>query len=270
MLQTNDKHCHACGQYLADKLRPTIGPDNRFVLYANDFRDVGLAIGDDAVDAVISDPPYGSGGFTVKDVLKPSKTKYVNSESKYQMTLPDIDGDSLHPMAWRQLMTDACNMAKRVLTDRGVLVLFIDWRNLPQLQEIIHSTGFTLRGTVIWNKGNGSRPIKNGFKNQSEFMLWATKGKMPIRSTPVYLPGVLSHSTMTGGKVHITQKPESLMLDVVKVCPEGGSIFDPFMGSGTTGVAALKSGRRFIGCESVNQYFDTSVRRCTEALEASL
>lgn len=84
---------------------------------------------------------------------------------------------------------------------------------------------------------------------------------------PVYLPGVLRHSTITNGKVHITQKPEALMADIVEICPPGGSVFDPFMGSGTTGVAALKSGRRFVGAESVGQYFDTALKRCREALK---
>lgn len=246
-----------------------VGRDDRFVLYANDFRDVGNEIADGSVDAVISDPPYGSGGFTLKDVLKSSKSKYVSSDSSYQDSLPDIDGDSIHPAAWKQLMTDACLMSKRVLTDRGVLVLFIDWRNFPALQEIIHATGFTLRGVAVWNKGNGVRPFKNGFKNQVEFLLWATKGKMPVRDDPVYLPGVLSCSTMTNGKVHITQKPEALMMDVVRVCRPGGLVFDPFMGSGTTGVAAIKSGLRFVGCELVGQYFDTVVSRCRFA-EAGL
>ncbi|WP_051091825.1 site-specific DNA-methyltransferase [Methylosarcina fibrata] len=58
---------------------------------------------------------------------------------------------------------------------------------------------------------------------------------------------------MTNGKVHITQKPESLMAEIIRICPPGGLIFDPFMGSGTTGVSALKSGRKFIGCETVER-----------------
>ena len=266
MENLKEKQCDFCGQRIANKLRSVSGVGDRFVLYENDFRDLGSNIENSSIDAVISAPPYGSGGFTVKDVTKSSKSKYVSSDSSYQKSLPDIDGDSLHPMAWQQLMTDACILARRVLTDRGVLVLFIDWRNLPALQAIIHATGFTLRGTVVWNKGNAVRPIKNGFKNQSEFILWATKGKMPVRTEAVYLPGVLMHSTMTNGKVHITQKPEALMLDIVRICRDGGIVFDPFMGSGTTGVASLKSNLRFIGCESVPIYFDTALRRCKEAI----
>jgi site-specific DNA-methyltransferase (adenine-specific) len=71
---------------------------------------------------------------------------------------------------------------------------------------------------------------------------------------------------MNNGKVHITQKPEALMLEVVKICPPNGRILDMFMGSGTTGVASLKSGYSFIGIESVPAYFDVACHRCDEAI----
>lgn len=265
--QTDSKHCRACGQFIAEKVRRVGGNGGRCRLYHNDFRDLAGEIIPGSIDAVIADPPYGSGGFLARDVMKSSKQKYVSSDASYQQTLPDIDGDSLHPMAWRQLMHDACLFAWRVLSDRGVLALFIDWRNLPVLQAAIHECGFTLRGMAVWDKGNASRPYKNGFRMQTEFLLWATKGKMPSRDDPVYLPGVLKANTMSNGKLHITQKPESLMDEVVKICPSGGTVFDPFMGSGTTGVAALNSGRKFVGCESVEQYFETAKMRCL-AVEA--
>jgi site-specific DNA-methyltransferase (adenine-specific) len=261
-----DNHCHACGQYIAQAVHRLDGPDGRFVLYNNDFRDITGDIQPGSVDAVIADPPYGSGGFTVKDRMKSSKTKYVSSDASYQKTLPDIDGESLHPMAWRKLMTDACNLAKKVLIDGGVLVLFIDWRNMAALQAVMHEAGFTMRGTAVWDKGAGTRPIKNGFRNQAEYLLWGTKGKTATREQSVYLPGVLKHTTMTTGKLHITQKPDALMGDVVQICPPGGTVLDMFMGSGSTGVAALKSGRRFIGCESVPAYFETAVQRCNDTL----
>jgi site-specific DNA-methyltransferase (adenine-specific) len=98
--------------------------------------------------------------------------------------------------------------------------------------------------------------------------LWGTNGSIAAREHPVYLPGVLSHATLTNGKVHITQKPEALMAELVEICPPGGTIYDPFMGSGTTGVAALKTGRKFIGAETVQQYFHTALNRCAEALKS--
>jgi site-specific DNA-methyltransferase (adenine-specific) len=68
--------------------------------------------------------------------------------------------------------------------------------------------------------------------------------------------------------VHITKKPEALMAEFVEICPHSGTIYGPFVGSGTTGVAALKTGRKFIGAETVDQYFNTALNRCAEALKS--
>jgi DNA modification methylase len=66
---------------------------------------------------------------------------------------------------------------------------------------------------------------------------------------------------------HPTQKPVSLLLDLVGLCG-GETILDPFMGSGTTGVAAVKLGRKFIGIEIEPKYFDIACRRIQAALDA--
>jgi site-specific DNA-methyltransferase (adenine-specific) len=236
--------------------------DGRFILYGNDFREVVAQIPSGSVSAAIMDPPYNSGGQTLNDRRKPSKAKYLDSRSSYRHTLPDIDGESIHPHAWEELMRAACSVSRRVLVEGGVLAMFIDWRSKPALQGIIESSGLTLRGCVSWDKGAGTRPVRNGFRNQAEYILWATKGPMPARDEAVYLPGVFRHTTLTTGKIHITQKPLSLMEDIIQVCPPGGTVLDLFMGVGTTGVAALKHGRRFIGCESVERYFADAVKRC--------
>jgi site-specific DNA-methyltransferase (adenine-specific) len=262
------KFCEMCGAPMAAAVKSVAADDGRFTLYHNDFREVAAMIPAGSVAAVITDPPYGSGGFTVNDLRKSSKTKYVNSRSSYQKTLPDIDGESVHPKAWEGLMQAACTVARRVLAEGGILAMFIDWRNKPALQGIVEASGLTLRGSVVWDKGPAARPMKNGFRNQAEYLLWATKGAMPARQDTVYLPGVLRHTTMTTGKVHITQKPLALMESIIPICPPGGVVFDMFMGAGTTGVAALKHGRRFIGCETVGHYFDEAAKRLT-AVEAA-
>lgn len=70
------------------------------------------------------------------------------------------------------------------------------------------------------------------------------------------------------GGQHPTQKPVALMRHIVKVSTrDGGSILDPFMGSGTTGVAAVKLGRKFIGIEIEPKYFDIACKRISEALK---
>jgi site-specific DNA-methyltransferase (adenine-specific) len=74
---------------------------------------------------------------------------------------------------------------------------------------------------------------------------------------------------MDGGKVHPTQKPLGLMTWVIRnYTAEGDTVFDPFMGSGTTGVAAVQLGRNFIGCEINPDYFAIAEKRIKQAQEA--
>ena len=68
--------------------------------------------------------------------------------------------------------------------------------------------------------------------------------------------------------LHVCQKPLPLMRELCGcACPEGGSVLDPFMGSGTTGVACVKTGRKFIGIELDRGYFDIAVKRIEKALK---
>jgi len=225
------------------------------------FRDCNHLIKPCSIDAIITDPPYGSGGFTVRDRVRSSKEKYVTTGSGYAQQLPDIDGDAIVPERWDQLMRDFLVFSHRAMTDHGILLAFIDWRNIRLLQDIILRSPFTLRGVCVSDKSPSARPIKNGFRNQSEFILWASKGPMPDRDPPIYLPGVFRHTAMSNGKQHITQKPEPLMCDLIEICRPRGTIMDPFMGVATTGVAALKTDRKFIGCETIDHYFHTAVQR---------
>ena len=68
---------------------------------------------------------------------------------------------------------------------------------------------------------------------------------------------------------HPTQKPVELMEWCLGFIPESGMIFDPFMGSGTTGVACVRLGKKFVGCELNEPYFDIAIRRIEAAQRQS-
>lgn len=217
------------------------------------------------LDAVITDPPYGSGGFSVKDRQRSSKSKYVTTGAKYKNNCPDIDGDNLHPLAWSETLRRFARQSIRVLREGGHFLCFIDWRNLPELSGIVHGAGLRMRNVVVWDKGRASRVYRGGFRLQAEYVLWATKGKLKVTERPVYLDGVLKYSTLSNGKIHITQKPLGLMQELVRVCPQRGRVLDPFQGSGTTGVAALLAGLRYTGIESVEAYHQLAIDRLAKA-----
>jgi site-specific DNA-methyltransferase (adenine-specific)/modification methylase len=67
-------------------------------------------------------------------------------------------------------------------------------------------------------------------------------------------------------RYHPTQKPLEVMKWVIELCPKADTILDPFMGSGTTGVAAIQLGRKFIGIEREERYFDIACQRIEQAV----
>lgn len=111
------------------------------------------------------------------------------------------------------------------------------------------------RGWLIWDK------IVRAFSSGHVEMAWTTIDQ-PTRAFN-YAHGELASE----GKLHPTQKPLPLMKWCLEQIPDARTILDPFMGSGTTGVAAVKIGRAFIGIEIEPKYFDIACRRVSEALK---
>jgi len=110
------------------------------------------------------------------------------------------------------------------------------------------------RGYLIWDK-------MQEFSNADSELAWCSWGQTP--RTFRFSRGQLA----TEGKDHPTQKPLPLMEWCLGFLPQAQSVLDPFMGSGTTGVAAVKLGRKFTGIEIDPGYFDIAVRRISEALK---
>lgn len=150
----------------------------------------------------------------------------------------------------------------------GYLVCFIDWRQLPALTDAVQCAGFIWRGIAVWDKTNGgARPRVGGFRQQSEYMVWATKGKVPQRRTDgstIYLPGVFSERLAIHKKIHMTEKPEQLAREVMRLVAPGSVVLDPFAGSGTFLAAAKQAGHHWIGCEIEPTYYEVAQSRLAE------
>ncbi len=164
--------------------------------------------------------------------------------------------------AWSQMMYSVLHQCHRVLKPGAPAIVFCDWRSLPGMLGVLGAVGFGIRSCVVWDKGRGSRPVQNGFRLQSELALFGRKGG-PILppGSPVYLDGVMKFSTLGAGKRHLTEKPLGLMRELLRIVPTGGVVLDAFQGAGTTGVAALGLGCRYIGIESVAAYHQAAVER---------
>ena len=140
--------------------------------------------------------------------------------------------------------------ALRVVRPSGYLLTFTDWRQLPVTTDAVQCGGWVWRGLIAWDKSEGARAPHTGyFRHQCEYVVWATHGVTRKSAHGGPLPGCFRFPVRQADKFHLTGKPTALMRELVKVVPPGALIADPFMGSGTTGVAALMEGLRFVGNE---------------------
>lgn len=215
-----------------------------------------------SVDAVITDPPYSSGGMVRGDRMASTKLKYVNTGSSSH-DLEDFTGDNRDQRAyayWCALWIGEC---VRVAKQGAVLALFTDWRQLPATTDALQSGGAVWRGVVPWAKTT-YRPQSGRFAAQCEYVVWGSAGGMGTDYSLPSLPGFYTAASPRE-REHITQKPIDVMRSLVQIVPEGGTVLDPFMGSGTTGVAALLEGRNFIGVEMTEHYHEVAARRLAEA-----
>ncbi|MEG0483798.1 MAG: site-specific DNA-methyltransferase [Oscillospiraceae bacterium] len=214
-------------------------------------------------DAVITDPPYASGGAKPSEKSRTTNQKY--SSMAGEKALPDFDGDQKDQRSWTRWAAEWLAEVRRACKPGAVLCVFIDWRMAPALSDAIQWAGWIWRGQIVWDKQN-SRPQKGRFRQQSEYVLWASNGPLPINRPVGCLPGVFRY-TNPQNRVHVTEKPLTLMREIVKICVPGGRILDPFAGSGTTVLAAVQEGYEAVGIEVTDAYFKIGGDRVKLALE---
>lgn len=234
------------------------------VIECHDMLKALREVPDGTVGMLLTDPPYSSGGLFRGDRSAATSDKYQSAADKR----PDFYGDNRDERSfvlWSSAWMAECY---RAMEDGASAVVFTDWRQWANTADAMQVAGFVFRGAVVWHKAINLRPQPNSFRCECEFALWFTKG--PIDRKPVagakYLPGFHSVPAPTGEeRIHATQKPLRLVKALMEIAPEGCIVLDPFMGSGTTAVAAVETGRHFIGCELSPEYCEMANRRVEAA-----
>lgn len=210
------------------------------------------------VDQVFTDPPYSSGGLHRSSrVDAPPSKKYRLSNTKRHYA--DFCGDNRDQRSYFVWSTLWLSLARERVRPGGLLGVFSDWRQVPITTDAIQAAGWIWRGIVPWDKGRGTRPHKGRFRAQAEYIIWGSNGSIP-KDGPV-LDGLFHHRVDPRERLHMAGKPVALMSDLLGLSQPGEVILDPFMGSASTGVAALQMGRRFVGIEAEPTYFETACRR---------
>ena len=190
------------------------------------------------VDAIITDPPYGMD----------YRSNY--RKEKYEKISNDND---------LSFLDDFFQKCDKLLKDDTHIYCFCSWHHIDKF-KIAFEKYFTLKNIIVWEKNNTSMgDLKGSYAPKHEFILFGHKGRR-LRNGK-RLPDVLQ-ANRTGNKLHPTQKPISLLqIFIEQSSNENEIILDPFMGSGSTGVAALNTNRKFIGIELDEKYFNIAKDR---------
>ena len=204
-------------------------------------------IPDESIDLLVTDPPYKivQGGCTNKAVrLKGSNqeqlkkgTLFNNNSIKFNEWIPEV---------------------YRVLKNNSHCYIMSNDRNINELLNICEKVGFKLLNILVWGKSKHS-PNRYYLKN-CEFIVFLRKGKAKNINNMGTKQLLLIDNVEN--KKHPSEKPIKLMEILIKNSSnEQDKVLDPFMGSGSTGVACVNTNRNFIGIELDENYFNIAKER---------
>lgn len=252
---------------MADSVNPTWQTEDSSVkLYLGDCLSILPHLAEGSVDAVVTDPPYCSGGQFRGDRMGTTSSKYVRTDSLETCRI-EFNGDTRDQRAFLAWASLWFGQALRCSRSGAIVMVFTDWRQLPTMTDAIQCGGWVWRNLVTWWKP-GCRMQRGRFSSSAEYIVYGSKGTP--KGGEKSPQNVLVFQSVNGkDKQHIAEKPTELIKILLGVTPIRATILDPFMGSGTTGAACVQTGRNFIGIEIDPGYFEIAKRRI-EAAQAQL
>jgi site-specific DNA-methyltransferase (adenine-specific) len=209
-------------------------------LYHGDCMDILPQLS--GADAVITDPPYGISYVSARRTQGPTEM---------------LKNDEEAPVEVVPLLASA-------IKEGGALYLATRFDVSGLWSNAIDASGLSMKTPIYWDKGNHtSGDLEGDFGAQIEIFMFAHKGRHKLRGRRL---SNLWHVPRDKAGDHPTPKPVVLMERMVAASTDaGGLVIDPFMGSGSTGVACANLQRRFIGIELERRYFDLSCERIDRA-----
>ena len=223
---------------------------NKMQLIHGDCLEKMKDIQDGYVDCILTDPPYVM--TPQGNSCRPNYMHSGMSKNLFGGQLPDFD--IFFQIAFKKLASDSH------------LYCF---SNVNSLQELLNAgirAGFKLSNILHMIKD--TKMPNRWYLKYTEMVLFFRKGRaFPINNLTSRDYDFVEMPTVKKGKVHISQKP-ILYLEklIVNSSKEGGTILDPFMGSGSTGIACLNTNRNFIGIEKDDKYFEIAKNRINNHL----
>lgn len=220
---------------------------------------------DASVDLVFADPPYNLqlGG----NLTRPDQSVVDGVDDEWDK-FADFAAYDMFTRAWM-------SECRRVLKDDGAIWVIGSYHNIFRVGSVLQDLGFWVLNDIVWRKTNPMPNFKGTrFTNAHETLIWASKAKeskytfhydalkmlnddLQMRSdwTLPLCTGAERLKDKQGRKAHPTQKPEALLHRIVLATTRPGeTVLDPFFGTGTTGAAAKRLGRHYIGIERDADY----------------
>lgn len=233
-------------------------------LHRSDCLETLRKMGTDSVSATITDPPYNLGEFM--------KGRSFNLTNMRANNFVDASWDNADTTSWVALMDALLKELARITVKGGALVVFMAAIKVETIIRLAQKHGFYYKTTGIWHKTNPMpRNMNLHFVNSSESWIYfvndAKTGTFNNNGKVLHdhiETSVTPASEKTAGK-HPTQKPLAVMDHFIRTLTNPGDhVLDPFMGSGSTGVAALNAGRRFTGIELDPAYYTIAEKRMAQ------
>lgn len=237
-------------------------PNWRKCILRADSRDVIKQIPDNSIDFILTDPPYNLGPHSTGNIPLPGRSAMNNDVAEW-------DKIDFNPEEWADEFI-------RILKPSGNLFIFTSYNQLGRWYNCLDHR-FDTSNFMIWHKTNPAPKIfKAGFLNSCEmiFTCWNKKHTWNFISQAemhnfIQSPICMSPERLKNPK-HPAQKPVSILKKMIEIASNKDDIiFDPFMGVGSTGVAALELDRRFIGVELDETFFAAAKKRIESTLTIS-
>ena len=234
-------------------------PNWRKCVIQADSRDIIKRIPDNSIDFILTDPPYNLGQHSTGNIPLPGRSAMNND-------VADWDKIDFNPEEWAEEFI-------RILKPTGNLFIFTSYNQLGRWYNCLDHR-FDTSNFMVWHKTNPAPKIfQAGFLNSCEmiFTCWNKKHTWNFISQADMHNFIQSPICMPPERLkepkHPAQKPVSILKKMIEIASNKDDIiFDPFMGVGSTGVAALELGRRFIGVELDVSYYNAAKKRIEETL----
>ncbi|MHA1868712.1 MAG: DNA-methyltransferase [Candidatus Heimdallarchaeaceae archaeon] len=215
---------------------------------------------DESIDLIVTSPPYNKGFW--------DRNKNVNNgfKTKVKNIIYDKFNDNLQPKDYEKQQIYIIRECLRVLKKSGSL--FYNHSDRLHKHQTIHPLWvyqFPLKQILIWDRGNTPKLDKSYFFPITEYIFWIQK--TPTSRTYFNRKNVIMNKNIWKMKPDTKNDfpapfPIELPLNcILSCCPEKGIVLDPYMGSGTTAIACIKSDRYYIGFELSKKYCDMANKR---------